>query len=97
MTTNQKVAGSSPAERAPEIPRFAGKMRTGHFFSRASCPSIPQLVPQRGSGGLREHVAEAAHSFTLHVGNHMRVGVQCNRDPGVAEDLLEDLGMLARL
>src|SRR5215212_1382208 len=24
-TTNQKVAGSSPAERAPEIPRFAGK------------------------------------------------------------------------
>ena len=27
LTTNQKVAGSSPAERATEIPRFAGKTR----------------------------------------------------------------------
>src|SRR5215204_1655136 len=27
ITTNQKVAGSSPAERATKIPRFAGKTR----------------------------------------------------------------------
>jgi hypothetical protein len=25
LTTNQKVAGSSPAERAPKSPKFAGK------------------------------------------------------------------------
>ena len=45
----------------------------------------------------REHLAEAAHGFTLHVGRYVRVGVQGDRDPGVAEDLLEDLGMLAGL
>src|SRR5215211_4241877 len=30
-TSNPRVAGSSPAERAPEIPRFAGKIWTGRF------------------------------------------------------------------
>ena len=70
--------------------------KPGPALSLLRCParSVPQLVPQRGSGGLREHPAEAAHGLTLHVGDHVRVGGQCDRDPGVAEDLLENLGML---
>src|SRR5215217_524370 len=86
MTTNQKVAGSSPAERAIEIPAFAGKERLIASLLRRPARSVPQLVPQRGSGGFREHPAEAAHGFALHVGHHVRVGIQCNRDPRVAED-----------
>src|SRR5215217_6482681 len=97
MITNQKVAGSTPAERASKSPVFAGKKRLVASLLLRPAHSVPQLVPQRGSGGFREHPAEAAHSFALHMGHHVRVGIQRDRDPRVAEDLLEDLGMLAGL
>ena len=59
--------------------------------------SVPQPIPQRGSGGLRDLPAEATHDLTLHMGYRVRVGGQCERDPGVAEDLLENLAMLPKL
>jgi hypothetical protein len=46
LTTNQKVAGSSPAERAKESPAFAGLLR---YVLDAYLPGIddlPQLLPQ---------------------------------------------------
>jgi hypothetical protein len=66
-------------------PVVAGETRTGRFPSYD--PARP--VPQRGSGGVGEHPAEAAHGFALHVGHHVRVGVQLDQDQGVAEGLLE--------
>jgi hypothetical protein len=67
-TTNQKVAGSSPAERTISFLLFAGKTRTSLSLLQCPARSVLQLVPQRGSGGFREHPAEAAHGLTLHVG-----------------------------
>jgi len=47
LTTNQKVAGSSPAERANGNGRFAGQTPTGHpIFCRLS-RLVPRLEPQR--------------------------------------------------
>jgi hypothetical protein len=43
--TNQKVAGSSPAERATGNGRFAGQTPTGHPIFVACL--VPRLVPQR--------------------------------------------------
>lgn len=46
---------------------------------------------------MREHLSEAAHRLALHMGNYVTVGVERYRDPGVTEDPLEDLGVLAGL
>lgn len=46
---------------------------------------------------MREHLSQAAHRLALHMGNYVTVGVERYRDPGVTEDPLEDLGVLAGL
>jgi hypothetical protein len=51
LTTNQKAAGSSPAERATESGRFAAKTYSATLFVRSFTRSMPQLVPQRGTEG----------------------------------------------
>jgi hypothetical protein len=47
LTTNQKIAGSSPAERARESDRFAAKTPTDHPISCHLSRLLPRLVPQR--------------------------------------------------
>ena len=49
LTTNQKVAGSSPAERAPLIPVFAGVLSCNSVFSVASSSGFDGSVKGVGS------------------------------------------------
>jgi hypothetical protein len=56
LTTNQKAAGSSPAERALESGRFAAKTYSGH----ALCPLLH--VPHTATGTTTGHGRHALKS-----------------------------------
>jgi hypothetical protein len=90
LATNQKVAGSSPAERAQENPANRGVL----FLA---------LSPQSGFDHLLDHLSlrkalgETSEGVGLDVRHDVRVGVHRLVYSGVAEDLLEDLNRLVGL
>jgi hypothetical protein len=62
MTTNQKVAGSSPAERATEIPRFAGKTWSQN--------KGPEIIPALLTPTRHQPVNPAASPIYRQPGSH---------------------------
>lgn len=72
-----------------------GRRTPGSRMEEASNPD--QKRHRHDSDCVRRTSPESAHRLALHVRDDVDVGVECDGDPGVAEDLLENLRVLAGL
>jgi len=105
MTTNQKVAGSSPAERAIKCPANRRIFRSLEpLFVRAYRLSdhlqgcgTRLTGTDRAGAPAPQPFGEAAHRILLDVWEYAGVDVHGYVDAGVPENLLQDLNRLLTL
>jgi hypothetical protein len=71
--------------------------RCAKGYQPGNVRAMPVARTRRWTGGLRQRSVHRVRETIAHAGQDVRVGVERDRDGGVPEHLLDQLGVLARL